>query len=161
MESEKLFLLCEECPYAAEEIWYRKAIFGYDPHKRYDLEESDYQTEYCICAKTGGKMAYWGFCGEAIQRIAIPEISSGYRKTGYTYRVQMRKKKLNNRIKMFDYGYRGSLGTYENHHIKLPKNSNRQRLYKKQTGKRIRHYNGILPNGGGYKKILDYWWNID
>ena len=60
MKSEKLLLRCEECPYAAEEIWYRKAIFGYDPHKRYDLEESDYQTEYCICAKTGGKMAYWG-----------------------------------------------------------------------------------------------------
>lgn len=34
------------------------------------------------------------------------------------------------------------------------------KYYKKQANRKVRRYKGELPNGGYYKKIAEYWWNI-
>lgn len=73
----------------------------------------------------------------------------------------MKKRKLRSRVKLYDYGYRASLGWYDNNHIKLPKNSKRQKFYKKYSNKRVRRYKGEIPKGGAYKRFFEYWRTID
>ena len=45
-------------------------------------------------------------------------------------------------------------------HIKYPKNSNKQRFYKRYT-KRIVRRNELPRKGNGYRKCFDYWWALD
>ena len=150
IEYEKIMFLCDGCPYAAEDIEFRKALF-----------EEDSEPGYCCCDKAGGKMAYCGSCDEPFCIREKSNHYNGHKNLGYAYRQQMKENKLLERRKLYAYGYRGSLGTYENGHIKLPRNSKRQRIYKNQTSRRIRKFKGEIPKGGAYRRFLDYWWNID
>ncbi len=46
-------------------------------------------------------------------------------------------------------------------YIKYPKNSNRQQYLKKQSSRRVRHYPCLPPKGNGYRRVFDYWWELD
>lgn len=40
-------------------------------------------------------------------------------------------------------------------------NGNRYRYYKKYANHCVRNYDGVIPDGSGYKKVFDYWWTVD
>ena len=42
-------------------------------------------------------------------------------------------------------------------HIKYPKNSQRQRFYKRYSNRAVRR-NELGQKGNGYRKHFDYWW---
>ena len=146
----EICLLCEECPYTAEDIEDRKQFFG-----------EDFQPECCWCDKVGGKIAYFGYCDEAFLITREKAHHKPHRYSGYAYRQRMKRKKLRDHIKLFAYGYRKSLGTYENGHIKYSRNSTCQKFCRNQTSRKIRQFKGEIPNGGAYRRFYDYWWNID
>lgn len=45
-------------------------------------------------------------------------------------------------------------------YIKYPKNSNCQRLLKRETSRCTRRCRRILPKGNYYRRLFDYWWNM-
>ena len=36
----------------------------------------------------------------------------------------------------------------------------RSRYLKQQSNKKVRHYKGSIKNGGHYRRIFDYWWEL-
>ena len=44
-------------------------------------------------------------------------------------------------------------------HIKYPKNSNKQRFYKRYSNRAVRR-NELGQKGNGYRKHFDYWWTL-
>lgn len=94
------------------------------------------------------------------------------RKTGAAYRRKMRRKKRKDRMDIMTYGYKPSAGYTDwgwedgifqpvGNHIQYPKNSNRQAFWKAYSNRKVRRYNGEIPKGNSYRKLLDYAWEID
>ena len=98
----------------------------------------------------------------------------GHRKSGRCYRRMMNRHKdqrLRNIIRRerWYYPYRGYIewdfvdgvlretGKY----IKYPKNSNRQQYLKKLSSRRVRHSTYLPSKGNGYRRVFDYWWELD
>lgn len=82
----------------------------------------------------------------------------GRRKSGRCYRRAMNRHKEQRlrgiiRREHWYYPCRG--------YIKYPKNSNRQQYLKKQSSRRVRHYPCLPPKGNGYRRVFDYWWELD
>ncbi len=46
-------------------------------------------------------------------------------------------------------------------YIKYPKNSNRQQYLKKLSSHRVRRYPFLPPKGNHYRRVFDYWWELD
>lgn len=44
-------------------------------------------------------------------------------------------------------------------YLKYPRDSRNQKSLKKQSRKKVRKQSEI-PNGNGYRKCFDYWWNL-
>ena len=45
-------------------------------------------------------------------------------------------------------------------YIKRVWRGNRSRYLKQQSNKKLRQYKGEIPDGGGYKKVFDFWWEL-
>ena len=98
----------------------------------------------------------------------------GRRKSGRCYRRAMNRHKEQRlrsiiRREHWYYPYRGYIdwdfvdGVWQEvgKYIKYPKNSNRQQYLKKQSSRRVRHYSCLPPKGNGYRRVFDYWWELD
>lgn len=94
------------------------------------------------------------------------------RKTGNAYRRRMNLLKKERRMKIInEYGrYNPTAGYVEwdiidgvwtpiGKYIKYPKNSNRQKFYKRYSN-RIARRNELPTKGNGYRKNFDYWWTL-
>ena len=129
-----VYFCCDECP-ICEDLEYRLK-----------LAEDGYglQLEYCWCDKVGGKMYAFGYCPDAISQ-KLKSSKNGERKTGSAYRRYMKKLKFERAKAIGDTT------------MKYPKNSKRQRCYKRQSNKRIRKMD-VPMRGNGYRKPFDYWW---
>ena len=93
------------------------------------------------------------------------------RHTGKAYRRHMRIKK-NDELMRFvtrhyvphagyiDWGFDGSTLLHSGKYIKYPKNSNRQRWMKRETGKKYRRQLDLPRKGNSYRRLFDYWWTL-
>jgi hypothetical protein len=44
-------------------------------------------------------------------------------------------------------------------YIKYPKNSSMQKYLKRESNRKVRRM-AIIPNGNGYRKCMEYWWEF-
>ncbi len=59
-----------------------------------------------------------------------------------------------------DWGFDGQTLLHSGKYIKYPKNSNRQRWIKRETGRRCRNCRSVREKGNFYRRLLDYWWTL-
>lgn len=57
--------------------------------------------------------------------------------------------------------FEGKTLLHSGKYMKYPKNSNHQRWMKRLTSKRSRQYPGLIGKGNQYRRLFDYWWNLD
>lgn len=154
------YFACDECPIC--DGW----------EHRIDLAEEfgdEPQFEYCYCEKIGHKFYAGGRCEDAVVKGSRSK-SKGKRKTGYTYRHEMKAKKDNGIRKISTYGYCPNAGypkyNYVNGewidagYIQYPKNSNAQRYWKKHSNRIVRRSKYICGKGNQYRKHFEYWWTL-
>ena len=100
--------------------------------------------------------------------------SKGRRKSGRCYRRLMTKRKdqrLRNMIRQerwyypyrgyFDWGFVDGVWQEVGKYVKYPRNSNRQQYLKKLSSRRVRRYPYLPPKGNHYRRVFDYWWELD
>lgn len=98
----------------------------------------------------------------------------GRRKTGRCYRRAMRVQKdqrLRTIIRQDHryYPYRGYInwgfvnGVWQEtgKYIKYPRSSERQQYLKRLSSHRVRRYDHLPPKGNHYRRVFDYWWELD
>lgn len=145
--------VCDECP----------ILFA----EKYNLEA---QLEYCYCDKVGEEFCVGGQCGDA--EISAEEKSgNGARKTGRAYRRRMNYLKRKRLMEIVKGGYNRSFYTNWEYidgsfhriddYIRYPKNSNRKRFLKNCSNRKVRREQGALTKGNQYRKVFDYWWELD
>ena len=152
---------CDECP----------ACIGFD-YRLKVAEEGGYepQIEYCGCDKVQSEFYMGGFCEDAF----VDEVKcrkANPRKTGSAYRRMMKKQKKDRLMEIITRGRHNSAAGYVDcdfvdgewkpvgKYIKYPRNSNKQRFFKRYSSKRVRRRD--LPfKGNGYRRYCDYWWAL-
>lgn len=154
------YFCCDECP----------IIEGLEHRLRIAEEYGELQLEYCGCDKTEYEFFLGGFCSDAILK-KIADKKSGRRKTGSRYRREMKRRKFE-RYKELGWFSRGAGMGYVDweyvngrllpvgRYFRYPKDSHRQRFYKRHSNKRVRK-TAVPLNGSGYKRCFDYRWEID
>lgn len=155
--------LCKECPYIKDKI------------KRYDLNK-------CYCNKLDDKISVYGCCEEEVEKMSKPYVNKKRKSNRYERKIKY-KQKLK---RIADSSTRYPAGAYyvsRESFAKAPTGAHYKRwvrehyIYvkrqyrtnhvpghsgylKKYASKRFRRYKGELPNGCGYKKTFDYWWEL-
>ena len=144
-------MICETCPYIIE------------PYSNI--------TE-CYCEKLGCKIQNVGPCEEEkiMPRPYIPQPPKWNR-----YERKMRYKAKLKRLSDMNLRYPAPaypVGDYDIHTQKWENIKYYKRYYKanhapgyngflkRRASKKFRRYTGELPNGCGYKKTFDYWWEL-
>lgn len=156
---------CKECPYIEELIWVEENVW---------------------CDKVGGKVYLFGYCADAyITLNNLNKIHSNVEYNKY-YRKQRRRNKRNrdskykNHIKFLsqtiqyypspampvnkygNWNFEDPVGTVYYHRIyKGNHKRNRYKFYKKYSNRIVRRYKGEISNGCAYKKIYDFWYEVD
>lgn len=137
---------------------------------RLNLADDGYglQLEYCWCDKVGGKFYAYGYCPDSIIQ-KRKNSKNGKRKTGSAYRRYMKKLKFERAKAIGDTTCNPAVGWcktdfidgewVDGTYMQYPKNSKRQKRYKKQSNKRIRKMD-VPMRGNGYRRPFDYWWLI-
>ena len=151
-----VYFCCDECP-ICEDLEYRLR-----------LAEDGYglQLEYCWCDKVGGKFYAYGYCPDSVSQ-KRKNFKNGKRRTGNAYRREMRQRKFEKAKAIVDTTCNPAVGCVhedfidgewiEGTYIQYPKNSKTQRVYKRQSNKRVRK-SDVPMKGNGYRRCLDYWW---
>lgn len=153
-----VYFCCDECP-LCEDLEYRLHLAG----EGYGL-----QLEYCWCDKVGGKMYAYHYCPDALSQ-KRKKFKNGKRKTGNAYRREMKQRKFEKAKAIGDFSCNPAVGWVKSDYIdgewvdgtyiQYPKNSKSQRVYKRQSNKRVRK-SDVPLRGNGYRRCLDYWWLI-
>lgn len=154
---------CDECPiieqfesrmaFATEHPWY-----------------GDFQFDHCGCDKVGDEFFICGYCEDAwVDRPNTEQKSC--QAQGRAYRRKMTTKKHNRLLKLAKSTYVDSVSVEWDFvdgnlqpvgkHVKFPKNSNRQRFYKRYSNRLFRHGADAGSGKAGYKRCFDYKWEID
>lgn len=152
--------ICDECP-ICEDLERRMTLaeaYNHEP-----------LLEYCCCDKVGTKFVLGGKCSDGY---AKPEKKRkhGKRKTGRAYRSRMAHIKKMRLMKAVEHEYNRSIITnweftddfrwlYD--YIKYPKNSKRRGYWKGYSNRKVRRFKGELGNGNKYRRLFDYWWELD
>lgn len=155
------YFACDECP-ICEDIERRILFAG-----KYSLEP---QLEYCYCDKVGAKFYVGGQCSDA-EISSEEEPRNGARKTGRAYRRRMNYLKKKRLMEIVKSGYNYSFYTNWEYtdgsfhrlydYIRYPQNSNRKRFLKKYSNRKVRRAQGESMKGNQYRKVFDYWWELD
>ena len=179
---------CKDCPYIEEQFNSRISAYDFDHLLKTGVySKEEYENEImmgCWCEKTGGKVWWYGQCSDAHSPTVmfnkvnkkrnnvnfIKHNSKMSKKRERDWKHRNHAKKLAN---IYQYGWwppyyyktrewvKG-YGMYE-----IPK-TYYQRIYrgqrskwiKKQCNRSVRRYKGKIPNGGFYKKIDEFWWEM-
>lgn len=153
---------CDECG-IIQELDYRLRIAD---------EYSEFlQFDHCGCDKVGSEFFMSGYCEDAF--VDKPRSKKqGQRRTGLAYRKEQSVKKHNRLMELInghcynpargyvDWGFVDGVWQPVGNHIKYPKNSNRQRYHKNQSNRKVRRFDGPIPNGNAYRKLYEYWWTL-
>lgn len=57
-------------------------------------------------------------------------------------------------------GYVANPKPYYERLYKSGRKCSRYYFCRKYANRQVRRYKGIIPNGGGYKKAYDFWWEV-
>lgn len=157
---DEYMFACDECP-IVEDLERRLNIAD---------EYGILQLEYCGCDKVGGEFYCCGYCGDAFYDNRSRG-NHGKRKTGRAYRRDATTKKRNaliGKIKSANvrnawvkYGWKDGEYVPVGNYIMRPKNSNRQKYWKKYSNKVVRRSNMFYGGKAGYRRAFDYWWTVD
>lgn len=162
---------CRDCPYIKEDF----DIKTQGITEKYDLDEFE---RSCWCEKIGGEIWWYGQCSDAYDDISVqPKNRSKQRKRNKRERDLKYKQRLKFLAEYVDYYpcpviYTGEIwikgyGWVENpkpYYKRLYRDNHRggrYKYYKKHSNRQVRRYKGELHNGGQYKKVYDYAWQVD
>lgn len=155
------YFTCDECP-LCEGVEFRLRIakeYGYEP-----------QFEYCGCDKLQHEFYVGCYCSDAFIEIPPRKRTARARKTGRAYRRSKNKAKKSRSMAVTRYARRGGYtdwgwkdGIYQpvGNHMSYPKNSHRQKYWKRYSNKQVRRHVGRLSDGSQYKRLFDYAWEVD
>ena len=157
---------CKDCPYIKYEYRFIKTIFP-----RYTENEI---INECWCEKIGNYVGIGECCYEEDDNVQRECNRQGPRKYNRYERKRRYKKRLE---RLADSAGRYPAGAYrigydgwwtddinETKYVKRCYRGNhgsrRSRYLKTVGNRRVRRYNGWVPNKGGYKKVFDFWWEL-
>lgn len=168
---------CFNCPYGKESFEKRMMIF-----KKYGVEpDFNALAREIYCDKVGGQVGWAGSCEDAYM-LPLPE-NDNIKKTNS--KLAKRQKKRNGQRKYKKHlknltenisGYPQPAMLVEEkwdkeleeyvkldtpYYKRLYGTKSRRKFYKKRSNKQVRRYKGEVQNGGFYKKIYDYQWDVD
>lgn len=171
---------CKDCPYISEQLhrgvgeYYAYSVAYLSPE-----EIAEWLSETCWCDKTGGKLSWYGYCTDAFD---LPVSSKSHSKKSRRTKRE-RDLKYKNHLKFLAEipGYhpliwkvdemRGycngkwwSLPLEKSYYKRSYMDNHkggRYSYYKKYANRRVRRYKGEIHNGGSYRKVSEFWWNVD
>ncbi len=159
MSRENRYNLCEDCSMCSMAVL-----------PQYIDEECDVMTECCMCDKTQMRFYTGCDCGDIMDQDQY--CKAGVRKTGRAYRRRMKHIKNKRLMKIVNMGngYNISAGYVDwalvdgeyvpvGKYIKYPKNSNKQKYFKRYSN-HIARKKEVPVKGNGYRKHFDYWWTL-
>ena len=127
-------------------------------------EEPDYnEIAYSIwCDKTGSKCGWYGFCDEAFTDNIKQSVTKPSNKR-HKHTKRIRDSNYDRKIhKLITYdSYKCPYYISNDRVIRCNWAWRSKRFYKRYASKKVRKYNGYISNGSNYKKIFDYWWEVD
>ena len=147
---------CFTCPLGKES--YERRLKIYDSLN----EDPDYnEIAYSIwCDKTGFKCGWYGHCDEAFTDDIKPTTKINKKQSTKRSRRYAKNKKIKN---IYRYNHNWMCPYYE-HDSRLVQSNfawRNKRYYKKHSNKQVRKYLFGISNGNGYRKIFDYWCEVD
>ena len=170
---------CKNCPYIKDE---------YDIKASYEEangliadEYDDYLYRECQCDKIGGKIGYFGFCGDTnktdnyVEDTYLPFIYpstklKSYKRylTNLSYKNKLKRQaKSNLGYPSPSYGVDRQGNWTDNDADVLyykkcykSKHASRFKYYKNQSSRKVRRNKDLVLKGGEYKKFYEYQWNI-
>lgn len=158
---------CKQCPYIKAEYLY-KADNAFDEYKD-DIEDS------CWCEKVGGKLSLYGRCGDPYIMNYQSENRAKRKRRNKRERDLKHKRRLKfiaDNSSQYPCGamYVCEKWTRKNGYTPLKKpyykrlyrdnHSGNSKKLKSYASRCVRRYKGDLQNGGSYKKVFDYWWEL-
>ena len=183
-----MIMECRNCPYGEED--FKRRMSNYEkiilergiPNDIYHYlkpeDAPDEFEQFLWCDKVGGK-TYWAYkCSDAYPEIRPTINYSKQKRRNKRERDQKHKNHLkflaeniqyypspviyNNEIWIRGQGYVENPKPYYKRCYRGNHKGNRYSLYKKYANRCIRRYKGEIHNKGNqYRKIFDYWWNVD
>lgn len=156
MRQEEYKTICKNCPLIADDYYKLSYIYG----------DEDEAIQNCWCEKLGCKI-YYTTCCEGDEVMVNRSNTMEYIKPRMTkYEKNYRhKKKLQY---FYDYiqpqwspsgVWKKHYGTPSEYLCRFYRGK-RSKFLKQQSNKKIRRHQSYISNGGSYKKIFDYWWEL-
>lgn len=164
-ESNETF--CNNCPCGKAD--YDRRMLS---HGKEDAEDFHW------CEKTGGKVYIFGRCEDAYSEEPLPVNPSkkkrrNKRERDSAYKAHLKRlhETCNGYPSPVWYKTKGWVPGYGYVELSTPyykriyrgggnKRGTPSDFFKKFSNRQVRRYNGELHNGGAYKKVFDYWWNV-
>ena len=148
---------CKKCPMVMKDYFHLSSIYG----------NEDEAIQDCWCDKLGCKISWIVPCEENKMENDIEYNEIEYIKPRMTrYERNYRHKK---KLKYFyDYiqpqwspsgVWKKHYGTPSEYLCRFYRGK-RSKFLKRQSNKKIRRHQSYISNGGSYKKIFNYWWEL-
>ena len=154
-------------------------IYGYATLE--DMKE--WIQNHSWCEKTGGKVWWYGQCSDAHSSIVMSNKvnkkrnnvnfikhnskMSKKRERDWKHRNHAKKISENSTGWPCGYYYKDEIYVRGYGYVKNPKpyykriyRGQRSKWIKKMCNRSVRRYKGKIPNGGSYKKIDEFWWEM-
>lgn len=163
IENEYYFL-CDECPLLPKK--------NLEHRLELKKEFGEFQFDHLGCDKIGCHFFIGDYCEDAFAKIPMKK-KKGKRMSGLAYRRAMNEKKKKYEIKIATTGFKYHWARYIDYdfvngswkavgkYVKRPKNSNKQKFYKKYSNHIIRQGAKFGSGKSGYKRCFDYKWEIE
>lgn len=147
--------MCNDCPYIADQRDYRS-----------NMKE-------CFCAKVGGKISDLEVCDtEVVNRMthndAKPRLHKYKRDVIYKRHIKhIARSMLNKRKK---YWYSVYLADHDGNYVdnlddfvytRREYRGSRSKYLKRLSNRKLRRFAGEVGGRGGYRRLFDFWWELD
>lgn len=163
---------CRECPMVSTEFDRLVSLMK-------DFNVDDELEKCCSCDKVGGDLWRYGQCEDANIPVLKPRRTSSKkrrnkRERDTRYKAHLKKlsedgwgwyptpaypvDKYGNVV--FDYVKERDRITYYKRQYRAKRKTSVSRFFKNYSNRVVRRYDGIIPSGGSYKKVFDYWWQV-
>lgn len=159
--SKEWYFACDECG-ICEQLDSRLRVA--------DETRTELQFDHCSCDKIDAEFFMGGYCEDAFVEADTGKIK-GKRKTGRAFRRRMHRKHIQKHhdrrrfVRVYgapclNWGYVNGEYVMIGNHVDHPQNSKAKVFYKRASNKKVRHHEGRLPKGNGYRRLFDYWWTL-
>lgn len=158
------YFACDECPILPKGSLKRRLEL--------EKEYGDFQFDHLGCDKVDYDFFIGGYCEDAFVETANSK-GKGTRKSGSAHRRAMTEKKKKRSIRNVTTDAAHWWAGYVDHdfvdgawipvgkYVKRPKNSKRQRFYKRYSNRLLRRGADTGSGKAGYRRCFDYRWEMD